>query len=116
MQINLHRRSRPEEFLGPFFLATAGVLATGPQRHGGTALLKASRGLMAAQDITGPHGGAGHHEASCRHRFWLQGRFWLQLWLQLWLQDFPRTAMFFYRFICFISLVTNVTKKSLKSF
>ena len=37
MQISLHRRSRPEEFLGPFFLATAGILATGLSAlHGGT--------------------------------------------------------------------------------
>ena len=48
--------------------------------------------------------------------FWLHGQFWLQLWLQIWLQEFLRTAMFFYRFSCFISLVTIVTKKSSKSF
>ena len=98
MQISLHRRSRLEGFLGPFFLV---------QLVFWLQALSASRGItgfMAAQGFTG------------QPRFWLQGRFWLQLWLQLWLQDFPRTAMFFYKFICFISLVTNVTKKSLKSF
>ena len=45
-------RSRLEGFLGRFFLATAGILATGPQRHDGTGL----------------HGGAGLHGASWRHR------------------------------------------------
>ena len=59
MQINLHRRSRPEGFLGPFFPVTAGILVTSPQRF--TGLHGASRRFMAAQDITAPHGGAGHH-------------------------------------------------------
>ena len=43
-------RSRLEGFWGSFFLVTAGILVTGPQRHGGsgasqdiTALLKASQ-------------------------------------------------------------------------
>ena len=35
---------------------------TGP--HGGAGHHEASLGLMAAQGFTGPHGGAGHHEAS----------------------------------------------------
>ena len=69
---------------------------------------------MAAQRFTGHHGAS--QDSSAFAVFWLQERFWLQLWLQIWLQDFPRTAMFFYRFGCFISLVTNVTKKSLESF
>ena len=50
-------RPRLEGFLGPFFLATAGILATGPQRHdgsGGTGHHEASRGFMAAQGITAP--------------------------------------------------------------
>ena len=65
-------RSRLEGFLGPFFLATAGILATGSQRprrprrhrtsrgltrlHGGTGHHEASRGFMAAQRFTGHHG------------------------------------------------------------
>ena len=44
-------RSRLEGFLGPFFLATAGILAT-------------ALSAMSAQDITRLHGGTGHHGAS----------------------------------------------------
>ena len=49
MQINLHRRSRLEGFLGPFFLVQL---------------------VFWLHALSGPgvHGGAGHHEASWRHR------------------------------------------------
>ena len=63
------------------------------------------------------------HEASWRRSsftaqlsFRYTDNFGYSFKLQLWLQDFPRTAMFFYRFIYFISLVANVAKKSSKSF
>ena len=63
-------RSRLEGFLGPFFLATAGILATGLQRPRRPRRHRASRGFMAAQASTAAqgftrlHGGTGHHEAS----------------------------------------------------
>ena len=60
-------RSRLEGFLGPFFLATAGILATGPQRHdgsGGTGHHEASRGLMAAQASMAAQDITRLHEAS----------------------------------------------------
>ena len=67
-------RSRLEGFLGPFFLATAGILATGLQRHGGTGhhrLHEASTRLhwalwrhRTSRGFTRLHGGAGHHGAS----------------------------------------------------
>ena len=68
MQISLHRRSRLEGFLGPFFLVQLvfWLQALSASRgfaglHGGTGLHGASRGLMAAQGFTG------------QPRFWLQG-------------------------------------------
>ena len=78
MQTSLQVRSRARRVLGPFFLATAGILVTGPQRHGGsgasqdiTALFKASRSFMAAQRFTGHHGAfqdssafAAHHRSA----------------------------------------------------
>ena len=53
---------RLKGFLGPFFLATAGILATGSQRPRRPRWHRASRGFTAAQDITRPH------EASRRPR------------------------------------------------
>ena len=93
-------RSRPEGFQGHFFWLQL---------------------VFWLQTLSGPgvRGGTGQPRTPRRHRTALilvTRAIRLQLWLQLWLQDFPRTAMFFYRFICFISLVTNVTKKSSKSF
>ena len=49
-------RPRLEEFLGPFFPVTAGILVTSPQRHGGAGHHEASRGFT------------GLHWASWRHR------------------------------------------------
>ena len=66
MQISLHRRSRLEGFLGPFFLVQLvfwlqALSAMAAQRfsrpHEASWRRRTSRGLMAAQDITGPHGG-----------------------------------------------------------
>ena len=63
MQTICQVRPRPEEFLGPFFPVTAGILVTSPQRHGGAGHHGASRGLtrlhwasLAAQGITRLHG------------------------------------------------------------
>ena len=53
-------RSRLEGFLGPFFLATAGILATGSQRPRRPRRHRTSRGL------TRLHGGAALHRASRR--------------------------------------------------
>ena len=88
-------RSRLEGFLGLFFLvqlvfwlqalnamaapahhrhheASRGF--TGPHggagHHGASWRHRTSRGFMAAPGITRLHGGAGHPEASWRHRFW----------------------------------------------
>ena len=60
-------RSRPEEFLGPFFLATAGILVTRGSMVF-TALLKASRGSMAAQAFTGHHGAFPRPREASRRR------------------------------------------------
>ena len=70
MQINLHRRSRLEGFLGPFFLVQLVFwlqALSGPGVHGGAGHHGASRGFMAstaAQDITRPHGASWRRRAS----------------------------------------------------
>ena len=58
-------RPRLKGFLGPFFLATAGILATGLQRPRRPRRHRTSRGLTR---LHGVHGGTGHHEASRRRR------------------------------------------------
>ena len=143
MQTSLHRWSKARGVLRPFFLATAGILATGPQRLQnfsaftvitGQLWLSSARPLLPEGQRERKRRPADAERPGCAgclaqsdgldrderphvgHPFQLHGQFQLQLQLQIQLQDFPRTAMFFYRFGCFISLVTNVTKKSSKSF
>ena len=114
MQASLHGQVQARGVLGPFFLATAGISVTALSAMAAPALHRTSRHfsrpLSASLDTTAAQ------DSSAFAVFQLHGQFQLQLQLQLQLQDFLRTAMFFYRFSCFISLVTNVTKKSLESF
>ena len=118
-------KSRPEGFWGRFFWSQLGfwsqaISITGASQHHWS--FSVHHWSFSALHRTSRRSSR-PHEASWRLRrftaqpgFSYTSRFGYSFWLQLWLQDFPRTAMFFYRFICFISLVANVAKKSSKSF